>query len=112
MESASTFDTMVEARKLAESGDFSRSQAEAIVTTIRNSQAELVTKSDIREIKAALANLENKMDGMATKVDLERAMNKLMWLMIIAGFPLTAALVISLFGLVGVVVGWIPLPAR
>ena len=42
-----TFDTAIAARQLRESG-FTEAQAEAIIETLRQAQADLVTKSDLR----------------------------------------------------------------
>ena len=81
MEAAPNFDTMVAKENLKKSGVPDK-HAEAITATIRDSQTQLATKADIREIMAGIDyikdNMATKADIMATKADIERTK---VWLM-------------------------------
>lgn len=58
--STSTFDTLDAMRRLEQAG-MERAQAEATVETIRDSQAELATKSDLVLVRADLTALETRL---------------------------------------------------
>ena len=68
MEAAPNFDTMAARENLKKAG-IPDTHADAITATIRDSQAQLATKADIREIMTSLDHIK---DNMATKADIER----------------------------------------
>ena len=73
MDAAPNFDTMV-ARENLEKAGIPDKHADAITATIRDSQAQLATKADIREIMASLNHIKDSIDqikdNMATKTDI------------------------------------------
>ena len=81
MEAAPNFDTMVARENLKKSG-IPDKHAEAITATIRDSQTQLATKADIREIVTGINHIKDSIDqmkgNMATKADIERTK---VWLM-------------------------------
>lgn len=66
--SANKFDTLNAMRRLEGAG-MERTRAEATVETIREAQAELVTKSDLALVRSDLAALESRL-----RADLYRAL--------------------------------------
>ena len=70
--STSTFDTLDAMRRLEQAG-MERAQAEATVETIRDAQAELATKADLR---SELAAVESRLQSAVSELraDLYRAL--------------------------------------